>query len=133
MVRGYYISCNETTLVGRTISILLVRGVLTNCVLVFIFQSSFYTTAVASVRSSSSTLVALSQHRSPTDCTKSCDEQKGNTGLKTAQYKLAMQGDKSMLIWLGKQRLGQVDKKEVVKIEAEPDKMTLPDGSEIDI
>ncbi len=58
---------------------------------------------------------------------------KGNTGLKTAQYKLAMQGDKSMLIWLGKQRLGQVDKKEVVKIEAEPDKMTLPDGSEIDI
>ncbi len=31
----------------------------------------------------------------------------GNESLRRAQYKLAMSGDRTMLIWLGKQRLGQ--------------------------
>ena len=39
--------------------------------------------------------------------------EKGNDLLLRKQYDIAMSGDKSMLIWLGKNRLGQVDKKEV--------------------
>lgn len=35
---------------------------------------------------------------------------KGDNYLKTKQYQVAMNGDKSMLIWLGKNRLGQSDK-----------------------
>jgi hypothetical protein len=40
--------------------------------------------------------------------------------LKVKQYQTAMQGDKTMLVWLGKQYLGQSDKmesKEVVRTE----------------
>lgn len=37
----------------------------------------------------------------------------GDEGLRTVQYDVAMGGDKTMLIWLGKQRLGQSDKSEV--------------------
>lgn len=36
----------------------------------------------------------------------------GDSLLRTAQFKAAMSGDKSMLIWLGKQRLNQSDKKD---------------------
>lgn len=36
----------------------------------------------------------------------------GDSLLRTAQFKAAMAGDKSMLIWLGKQRLNQTDKKD---------------------
>jgi len=38
---------------------------------------------------------------------------KGDTLLKTKQFKVAMDGDKAMLIWLGKQRLNQRDKHEL--------------------
>lgn len=38
---------------------------------------------------------------------------KGKISLRRKQYELAMAGDKVMLIWLGKQYLGQVDKKEL--------------------
>lgn len=34
----------------------------------------------------------------------------GEALLKTKQFKIAMEGDKAMLIWLGKQRLGQKDR-----------------------
>jgi hypothetical protein len=37
----------------------------------------------------------------------------GNEKLLTAQYRQALQGDRGLLIWLGKQRLNQTDKKEV--------------------
>jgi len=37
---------------------------------------------------------------------------KGNSLLKTKQFKVAMEGDKTMLVWLGKQRLNQKDRTE---------------------
>jgi hypothetical protein len=37
---------------------------------------------------------------------------KGLESLRAKQYAVAMEGDKTMLIWLGKQRLGQSDKTE---------------------
>lgn len=39
--------------------------------------------------------------------------EKGNNFLFAKQYDLAMRGDRGMLIWLGKNRLGQSDKKEI--------------------
>lgn len=36
----------------------------------------------------------------------------GNTKLRLKQQELAMEGDRGMLIWLGKNRLDQTDKKE---------------------
>lgn len=36
----------------------------------------------------------------------------GNMSLKRKQWELAMAGDKTMLIWLGKQNLGQAEKLE---------------------
>lgn len=38
---------------------------------------------------------------------------KGDDLLKVKQYSLAMNGNVTMLIWLGKQRLGQSDKQQV--------------------
>ena len=38
---------------------------------------------------------------------------KGNSALRKKQFDLAKEGDKSLLIWLGKQRLDQSDKKEI--------------------
>lgn len=38
---------------------------------------------------------------------------KGDEGLRAKQYAEAMRGDRGMLIWLGKQRLGQKDKHDV--------------------
>lgn len=38
--------------------------------------------------------------------------QKGEASLREAQYKKALKGDNMMLIWLGKNRLGQRDKEE---------------------
>jgi hypothetical protein len=38
---------------------------------------------------------------------------KGDSLLLTKQYDIAMQGDRTMLVWLGKQRLGQSDKQDV--------------------
>lgn len=45
---------------------------------------------------------------------------KGDELLRTKQFQVAMTGDKTMLIWLGKQRLGQADKQEVGGIEGKP-------------
>jgi hypothetical protein len=38
---------------------------------------------------------------------------KGKVSIRRKQYEVAMSGDKTMLIWLGKQYLGQSDKFEV--------------------
>jgi hypothetical protein len=38
---------------------------------------------------------------------------KGDELLRTKQFQVAMTGDKTMLVWLGKQRLGQADKQEI--------------------
>lgn len=40
---------------------------------------------------------------------------KGKMSLRRAQFKLAMEGDRGMLIWLGKQYLGQADKLDFVE------------------
>lgn len=37
----------------------------------------------------------------------------GKEALRKKQYDVAMQGDKTMLVWLGKQLLGQKDKQEI--------------------
>jgi len=44
---------------------------------------------------------------------------KGNALLRKVQYDIAKEGDKAMLIWLGKNRLGQSEKQEVTVMEAE--------------
>ncbi|TXH45719.1 MAG: hypothetical protein E6Q97_31000 [Desulfurellales bacterium] len=48
---------------------------------------------------------------------------KGDDLLRMKQFDAAMKGDKTMLVWLGKQRLGQAEKSEnqltVNKIEVE--------------
>jgi len=41
---------------------------------------------------------------------------KGDDLLRDKQYQVAMSGDKVMLVWLGKNRLGQSDKKEIEHI-----------------
>ena len=38
---------------------------------------------------------------------------KGNSLLKVKQFDAAMSGDKTMMIWLGKQRLGQKEKQDI--------------------
>lgn len=38
---------------------------------------------------------------------------KGDSLIRVKQYDLAVKGDRSMLVWLGKNRLGQSDKKEI--------------------
>jgi len=44
---------------------------------------------------------------------------KGDSILRKVQYDIAKEGDKAMLIWLGKNRLGQAEKQEVTYTEAE--------------
>ena len=39
-------------------------------------------------------------------------KQQGNSLLKVKQFDVALKGDKTMLVWLGKQRLGQKDAEE---------------------
>lgn len=41
-----------------------------------------------------------------------CGKAKGRNMLRSKQFEVAMDGDKTMLIWLGKQRLGQAEKQE---------------------
>lgn len=43
----------------------------------------------------------------------------GDAILRKVQYDIAKEGDKAMLIWLGKNRLGQAEKQEVTYTEAE--------------
>lgn len=47
-------------------------------------------------------------------CRKEIDlgREKGNASLRKKQWEMAMAGDKTMLIWLGKNRLNQADKAE---------------------
>lgn len=40
---------------------------------------------------------------------KTSKKNKGNSLLRAKQFEIAMNGDKSMLVWLGKNRLGQSD------------------------
>lgn len=56
----------------------------------------------------------------------------GNASLRRRQWQAAMDGDRTMLVWLGKQRLGQVDSHHQ-KISGDPDNPTpvvlyLPDN-----
>jgi AraC-like DNA-binding protein len=37
--------------------------------------------------------------------------EEGNASLRKKQFELAMTGDRTMLVWLGKQRLGQSDQR----------------------
>lgn len=45
---------------------------------------------------------------------------KGDDMLRAKQFTLAMEGDKTMLVWLGKNRLGQADKHEVTGKDGGP-------------
>lgn len=45
---------------------------------------------------------------------------KGDELLKSKQFQVAMTGDKTMLIWLGKQRLDQREKQEITGKDGEP-------------
>jgi len=45
----------------------------------------------------------------------------GKSSLRRAQWKAALNGNSTMLIWMGKQVLGQVDKNEVTNIVPDKD------------
>jgi|32_taG_2_1085360.scaffolds.fasta_scaffold60507_2 hypothetical protein len=52
--------------------------------------------------------------------------EKGDSMLKLKQFEQAMEGDRGMLIWLGKNRLDQSDKKEIkhdasIEVDEKPD------------
>lgn len=49
----------------------------------------------------------------------------GNTKLRLKQQQLAMEGDRGMLIWLGKNRLDQSDKKETKTEFSVPQSITF--------
>ena len=51
--------------------------------------------------------------------------QKGKMSIRRKQYELAMTGDKTMLIWLGKQLLGQVDKAETKHVGEDGDALKI--------
>ncbi len=55
---------------------------------------------------------------------------KGNEALRRKQYEVAMQGEKTMLVWLGKQRLGQADKVQNEIIGQEPVRIEIIDRRE---
>lgn len=52
----------------------------------------------------------------------------GKANLRAKQYELAMKGDKTMLVWLGKQILGQRDRQEL-STAAEGFKIVIEDYS----
>ena len=57
--------------------------------------------------------------------------QKGHTSLRHKQYELAVAGDKTMLIWLGKQWLGQTERSTVHQTnvnQGETIKIYIPDN-----
>lgn len=66
-------------------------------------------------------------HRTPKDKDITFNEyaqkfrSKGDSMLRTVQFKKAMSGDNTQLIWLGKNRLGQRDKPEEAKEFSEED------------
>ena len=50
----------------------------------------------------------------------------GNEALLKAQYDGAISGDRGLLIWLGKQRLNQSDKREVINENTNTNKFDFP-------
>lgn len=46
--------------------------------------------------------------------------QQGKTSLRRKQYEVAMSGDRAMLIWLGKQLLGQSERQEITGANGSP-------------
>lgn len=52
----------------------------------------------------------LEVHKVPWTDYKSTQRSNGNAHLKEKQYSIALNGDKVMLIWLGKNRLGQSER-----------------------
>jgi len=53
----------------------------------------------------------------------------GRASLRRRQYKLALAGDKTMLVWLGKNWLGQTDKQEIeANVNTESKVIYLPDN-----
>lgn len=52
----------------------------------------------------------------------------GKANIRAMQYRMAMNGDKTMLIWLGKQLLGQRDKQEIKTDFVEPFVVTTSAG-----
>lgn len=50
---------------------------------------------------------------------------KGKISLRRKQYDIADRGDKTMLIWLGKQWLGQAEKQEITGRNGEPFKSEI--------
>jgi hypothetical protein len=55
---------------------------------------------------------------------------KGDAILRHKQYEIAKEGDKAMLIWLGKNRLGQSEKQEVTVSSVEVNFLDDSDTSE---
>ena len=53
----------------------------------------------------------------------------GNASIRAVQYSKALKGDNTMLLWLGKNRLGQTDRHEV-EINAKPFIIENPQGGE---
>jgi hypothetical protein len=51
----------------------------------------------------------------------------GKANIRAKQYRLAMDGDKTMLIWLGKQLLGQREKTDIT-LERLPDAMLIEEA-----
>jgi len=50
---------------------------------------------------------------------------KGDVRLRAKQYDLALDGDRTMLIWLGKQRLNQTDKHETQMLDKDGNPLSL--------
>jgi len=56
----------------------------------------------------------------------------GNNLLFNKQFELAIKGDRSMLIWLGKNRLGQTDKRETTTVPQQDNRSEQEIRAEID-
>ena len=54
----------------------------------------------------------------------------GNSSLRAVQYAKAIKGDNQLLIWLGKNRLNQVDRQEI-QVSVRPFVIEAPDGQEV--
>jgi len=57
----------------------------------------------------------------------------GNASLRRTQWQKAMDGNVAMLIWLGKNRLGQADKQEVEQTQIERLVITRDEGTETQV
>ncbi len=57
---------------------------------------------------------------------------RGKISLRRKQMDIALNGNVTMLIWLGKQHLGQSDKREETVIKDKPDKLVIEFGKDED-